>query len=134
MSLPGKEAHDLAHLISHGCRAAAEIVVEQFPDEALGYQDVAYGAIGGQGAEKCDAVLGNSGSTAVTLSGGGVTAAENRQGSVLAGGERRLHGGARGPGGSFSLLQIIFQKLLPRGKDFLRSKNTGIRLGHGGNK
>lgn len=120
--LPGKEAHNLAHLISHGCWAAAEIVVKQLPDEALGYQDVAYGAVGGHGAEQSDAVLRDGRGAAVTLGGRGVAAAENRQGSVLAGGERGLHRGARGPGGGFSLLQVVLQKLLPRGKDFLGRK------------
>lgn len=94
MYIPGEQTDELTDLLPHGSGAAAQVVLKQLSDEALQYQDLPDGSVGRQCAQQSDAVARNCGRTAVALGGGCVSTAQHRQGSVLAGCEGGLGGGA----------------------------------------
>lgn len=75
----------MTDFLSHGAGATAKVVLKQLSNEALQYQNLSDGSVGGQCPQQCDAVTCDCRCTAVALGRRCMTTAKHGEGPVLTG-------------------------------------------------
>lgn len=80
----------MTNFLSHGTGATAKVVFKQLSNEALKYQNLSDGGVGGQSTQESNAVTRDCRCTAIALGGRCVTATKHREGPVLTGSKSGL--------------------------------------------